>query len=143
MADLKIEQELALIEASLAAAGELGGDITATVFTEFYARDAAAAEVMQHADEHMQGRMFGGVVELLLEDKHLQPGGYLEWELENHLLAYGAEASMYQSFFDALLTVVEHVTGTAWQADWSRAWQNRMTRIMAQVNAFDENRLAN
>ena len=38
-------------------------------------------------------------LELMFDDRHLESGAYLDWELENHIDAYGVDPSMYQDFF--------------------------------------------
>ena len=42
---------------------------------------------------------------------------------------------MYRSFFDAVLAVVQDALGADWTAHYAAAWQARVARIMAQVDA--------
>ena len=66
-----------------------------------------------------------------MSDEHLDAGGYLDWELDNHLRAYGATPAMYETFFESVVTTLAEVwamTGasvgakpgeTAWLASWN------------------------
>ena len=91
---------------------------------------------MQHSDLHMQGRMFESVLDLLMNDELFGEDGYLDWELDNHLVAYAATPGMYQSFFDAIVEVVEGSLGIDWSDRYANAWQARVDKIMDRVNAF-------
>lgn len=128
-------EELAAIETSLTLCADRAGDIVPAVFTRFFQRDDAAHDLMRHSDQHMQGRMFEGVLELLLSDDHFGPGRYLEWELDNHIQAYNATPSMYQSFFTALTDTVTEALGDDWSTDFQAAWDQRIARILQQVDA--------
>ena len=121
--------------ASLELCAERAGDIVPQVFARFFAADADAHALMQHSDEHMQGRMFEGVLELFMSDDHFGPGKYLQWEIENHIDAYAATAKMYESFFASLVAEVQDALAADWNEDTAGAWQNRIERIMKQVNA--------
>jgi hypothetical protein len=77
--------------------------------------------------------MFASMVELFLSDEHLEPGGYLTWELENHIKAYSATAAMYESLFESILDIMTSDLGSDWHSEWSLAWQNRIALIMKQV----------
>lgn len=110
-------------------------DITAAVYEEFFARCPDALSVMGHSDEHMQGRMLEQVVGLLLSDEHFDPDGYLDWELDNHLVGYQVQGSMYQPFFDALLSVVKTSIGAEFTPAMTQAWEARIATIMQHVLA--------
>lgn len=122
------------ITACLEKSAELLGDITPQVFARFFAQDAEAAALMQHSDPYMQGRMLSQTFELLMSDELLAPDGYLAWEIENHLQAYGAKPSMYAAFFTAIETVLATGMGEQWTAQDKRAWDDRVSQVMAQVS---------
>lgn len=134
---VRVEDEQRVIDESLELWAE-SGDVVPDVFERFFARSAEARELMQHSDAHMQGRMFEGVLELLMSESHLGSGGYLEWELDNHIDAYAATAPMYDAFFSALLESVQLSLGAAWTPRIAAAWDQRIGRIMAQVHAHPE-----
>ena len=125
-----VTQDLALV-------AERQGDITQLLFQRFFQKSSASLELMKHSDVHMQGRMLEGVLELLFEDRHLEAGGYLEWELENHVDAYGATFEMYDAFFAALLEVIRECLGDDWSDERASAWQARVDAILEVVSAYE------
>ena len=128
--------ELALISDSLECFAERYGDMAPRVYKLFFELNPEAAALMEYSDEYMRGRMFASMVELFLSDEHLEPGGYLDWELENHIKAYSATTAMYESLFQSMRDVLNNDLGTDWQPDWQEAWASRIDRIMEQVRQF-------
>ena len=131
------EDETEAIVESLEVCAARVGDIVPPVFERFFERDDSARELMEHSDQHMQGRMFESVLELFMSDEHFGRGKYLDWELRNHLEAYAATPAMYRAFFDAVLDVVRDALGSDWSARYDHAWQRRIERIMDQVNVHE------
>jgi len=127
-------KEIALISDSLELYAERHGDMAPQVYERFFELNLKAAALMEYSDEYMRGRMFASMLELFLSDEHLEPGGYLDWELENHIKAYSATAAMYESLFQSILTALETDLGTDLHAEWKEAWSSRLTRIMSRVN---------
>jgi hypothetical protein len=125
--------EIALISDSLECYAEHHGDMAPRVYKRFFELNPEAAALMEYSDEYMRGRMFASMVELFLSDEHLEPGGYLTWELENHIKAYSATAAMYESLFESILDIMTSDLGSDWHSEWSLAWQNRIALIMKQV----------
>ena len=80
--------ELALISDSLELYAERHGDMAPRVYERFFELNPEAAALMEYSDEYMRGRMFAAMLELFLSDEHLDPNGYLDWELEKHIKAY-------------------------------------------------------
>jgi hypothetical protein len=107
------------------------------VYERFFELDKNAKTLMEYSDEHMRGRMFASVLELLMSDEHLDAGGYLDWELDNHLRAYGATPAMYETFFESVVTTLAEGLGDEWTEIWSQAWQDRLARIMTQVKVHE------
>ena len=130
--------ELALISDSLELYAERHGDMAPRVYKRFFELNPEAAALMEYSDEYMRGRMFASMIELFLSDEHLEPGGYLTWELENHIKAYSATTAMYESFFQSILTVFETDLGADFRTDWKAAWLSRITQIMSQVSKASE-----
>lgn len=113
------------------------GDITHLVYRRFFDLDTSAASLMEYSDEHMRGRMFASVLELFLSDEPFESDGFLAWELENHVSAYSVTKTMYESLLKAFIEVVKETLGEAWCADFERAWNNRVARIMTEVSHRD------
>ncbi len=125
----------AAIMPSLEACAANLGDIVPQVYARFFELHPAALELMGHSDEHMRGRMFEQTLELLMSDEHLGPEGYLNWELDNHLLSYQVHRDMYVAFFSAIRDVVQSGAGDAWTSADASAWQQRIDYILQLVFA--------
>lgn len=128
--------ELALISDSLELYAERHSDMAPRVYERFFELNLEAAALMEYSDKYMRGRMFVSMVELFLSDEHLDPGGYLDWELENHIKAYSATTAMCESLFQSMRDVLDNDLGADWRPEWQEAWANRIDRIMEQVTQF-------
>jgi len=111
------------------------GDITPLVFEQFFRLSPDGYALSEHSDESMQGRMFEAVIDLLMNDEALVPGGYWDWELDNHFNAYRVTPQMYQAFFIATQAVVRGAFGAAWTTQETRAWAIKLEQLMSRVNA--------
>ena len=131
-------KEIDLISDSLECYAERHGDMAPRVYECFFELNPEAAALMEYSDEYMRGRMFASMLELFLYNEHLEPGGYLTWELENHIKAYSATTAMYESLFQSILTVLEKDLGADFRTDWKAAWLSRITQIMSQVSKASE-----
>jgi hypothetical protein len=129
-------KEIKLISDSLELYAERHGDMAPRVYERFFELNREAAALMEYSDEHMRGRMFASMVELFLSDEHLGPGGYLDWELENHIKAYSATTAMYESLFQSMRDVLDKDLGKDWRPEWQHAWSSRIARILQQVKQF-------
>ena len=128
--------ELALISDSLALYAERHGDMAPRVYERFFELNPDAAALMEYSDEYMRGRMFASMIELFLSDEHLEPGGYLPWEPDNHIKAYSATTAMYESLFQSMRDVFDNDLGADWRPEWQEAWESRIGRIMKHVKQF-------
>ena len=126
-------KEIDLISDSLELYAQRHGDMAPRVYECFFELNPEAAALMEYSDEYMRGRMFASMLELFLSDEHLAPGGYLAWELENHIKAYSATTAMYESLFQSILTVLQTDLGADLRTEWKAAWSSRLTRIMSHV----------
>lgn len=122
-----------LILTSLELCAEKSGDITPKVYEKFFDLCPSAHSLMGHSDEHMQGRMLEQVLELFVSADHLGEGGYLDWELDNHLVGYRVDGDMYVHFLHALVTVVRVSLAQDWSTNFQQAWDDRVAAIMQQV----------
>ena len=131
------QSDIAFISESLSLCDDRVGDITPHVYQRFFQLDTSAASLMEYSDEHMRGRMFASVLELLLSDDPFESDGFLAWELDNHVNAYSVTRTMYESLFKAFFEVIREALSEVWCADFERAWTNRVARIMTEVNHRD------
>ena len=131
------DEEIEQISLSLALYAERIGDLVPFVYDRFFDLDKNAKVLMAYSDEHMRGRMFASVLELFMSDEHLDAGGYLDWELDNHLHAYGATPAMYETFFESVVTTLSEGLGDEWTETSSQAWQGRVARIMEHVKGYE------
>ena len=131
------DEEIEQISLSLALYAERIGDMVPFVYDRFFDLDKNAKALMAYSDEHMRGRMFASVLELFMSDEHLDAGGYLDWELDNHLRAYGVTPAMYETFFESVVTTLSEGLGDEWTETSSQAWQGRVARIMEHVKGYE------
>ena len=131
------DEEIEQISLSLALYAERIGDMVPFVYDRFFDLDKDAKALMAYSDEPMRGRMFASVLELFMSDEHLDVGGYLDWELDNHLRAYGATPAMYETFFESVVTTLAEGLGDEWTETWSQAWRGRLARIMEHVQVHE------
>ena len=123
------------VSRSLEQCADTAGDITDRVYERFFSQCGDAMPLMGHSDTGMKGRMLAQVFELLLTDEHLGDDGYLRWEVDNHVLAYGVEVGMYPAFFTALADTVKESLGDAWGEDQEQAWSSRIGKLLEDIYA--------
>ena len=128
--------EIALISDSLELYAERHGDMAHRVYKRFFELNPEAAALMEYSDKYIRGRMFASMLELFLSDEHLEQGGYLTWELENHIKAYSATTAMYESLFQSMRDVLDNDFGADWRSEWQEAWASRIGCIMEHVKQF-------
>ena len=127
------EQTAEIITAAMEQVAERAGDITAQVFDAYFARSKAAADVMNHMDEHMRGRMMDQVLLLLMESENAELQSYLEFETYNHI-AYGATSEMYQSLMAAVREVTAAILGADFSAEIAAALDERTNFLLAAID---------
>jgi hypothetical protein len=130
------DANIALVNADLERVATTHGDLTETVYARFFDTSPESEALLCHTDSSMQGRMLQQTLELLLSDEHLAPGGYLDWELDNHLIGYRVTRSMYQAFMETLCDVI--VSGAP--PPTAAAWRARSQQIMHRIDAFEARR---
>ena len=126
-----------LITETLSECAETLGDIVPVVYERFFELDAQSAALMQHADEYMQGRMLEQVFELVMSDEPFGKEGFLDWELNNHLIAYQATPPMYEALFQALVETVKKGAPGSWSDAAETAWAERSEQVMKRVRLFE------
>lgn len=131
------EDAIHIVTEDLVAIAQSHGDIVPLVYEKFFSISEDGRSLMGHSDIYMQGRMFEQVLELLMNDEHFGPGGYLDWELENHLDAYGATPDMYAAFLTAVVDVVAACLGEGWLQPNRAAWAQRVAAIQNGVARYE------
>jgi len=132
------EQIIQQISDSLDQCASISGDITAEVYDRFFKQCGEAVPLMGHSDDGMRGRMLAQVIELLLTDEHLGSDGYLRWEVDNHVLAYGVEVGMYPAFLEAVRDTVKASLNGQWNVDLASAWSTRINTLLEDIYAQAE-----
>lgn len=124
----------ALITQSLELLAESDEDIYARVYEIFFSHSAHSLTLMSHMDELTRGRMLEEVTRLLLSEDIAAEDAYLEFEVNNHQLAYSVEAPMYQSLFEAFHLAVREVSGDRWLAEFDLAWESRTNELLTAMH---------
>lgn len=127
-----------LVLDSLALAAETGEDVTDAVNAGFKAMEPAAAELMDHMDEHMRGRMMQEVLTVLMAEDPEDQQEYLNFEVSSHL-GYGVAVSMYRSLFWAVRDCVRGLLGDRWTRDHDAAWDERIGNLVDLVEGAAAN----
>ncbi len=128
-------ESIDVVTRTLTICADTRGDIVPAIYERFFRFCGEANQVMGHSDQYVHGRMFEQVLELLMSDELFGPGGYLDWELDNHLDAYHVTPQMYEAFFKAVVQIVREGVGSAWIERDRLAWQSRVDLVMEQVDA--------
>jgi hypothetical protein len=121
---------------SLELIAESAGDINPKILERYFARCPAAAELMDHMDNYMVGRMLDQVLLLIMESDDTELESYLRFETASHN-SYGVQSHMYEQLFQAVLEVASESAGEHWQADFQQAWQQRLDTLLARIVAAD------
>jgi hypothetical protein len=109
------------------------GDLTDLIYAKFFDTCPSANELMSHSDQHMRGRMLEQTFELLMDDALNGTGSYFEWEIDNHLQAYGVQADMYAAFLEAVRVAVKDAAGAGWQPRHEQAWAARINSLLEEL----------
>ncbi len=118
---------------SLEKCAALDIDLTPSIYEHFFSDYPDALPLMGHSDNLMRGRMVDQVFELFLDDSQQGEGGYLRWEIDNHLDAYGVQVDMYPAFLRAVQGAVATALGRQWQREHEQAWQHRIDRLLSDI----------
>ncbi|MBK80752.1 MAG: hypothetical protein CMQ43_07555 [Gammaproteobacteria bacterium] len=116
---------------SFEVAAERAGDITDAVYRRYYDRSPEAQRLMQHVDQHMQGRMMNEVLGLLMTPEADLPDHYLEFETRNHA-AYGVDPGLYRPLFESVRDEIRAAVGGDWTPDLDAAWASRVDALDAR-----------
>ena len=121
-----------LVLESLMLAAETGEDVTDAVNAAFQAMEPGAADLMDHMDEHMRGRMMQELLTVLMAEDPQDQREYLNFEVSSHL-GYGVVVSMYRSLFCAVRDCVRGLLGDEWTSAHLEAWDERIGSLVGLV----------
>ncbi len=123
--------EAGLVMESLEMAADRIGDITPTVYENYFGSCEGSREVMSYVDLRVKGRMLEEVLVLLTgTDRH-----YIEFEVTTHK-GYGVRPRMYRNLLDAVHKTVREAAGDDWNEHFESAWQGRVEDLLNEIEPF-------
>ena len=123
------------VNESLELAAEIAGDITPAIYERYFANCPGSEALMSHIDELVQAKMMAEVYRLIMLPSYEDETGYLNFEVDNHSLAYSVEPHMYGNLLEALKDTVEETLGDQWQPQHEQAWQDRLEALLKEINS--------
>ncbi|MFN3239858.1 MAG: globin [Pseudomonadales bacterium] len=123
-----------LVADSLEQTAELAGDISPAIYERYFARCPGSEALMSHIDELVRAKMMAEVYRLVMLPDFEEEAGYLNFEMDNHALAYSVEPHMYGNLLYALMDTVAETMGDAWNDDYKTAWEDRLELLLKEIN---------
>lgn len=120
---------------SLELAAELAGDITPAIYDRYFERCPGSEALMSHIDELVRGKMMVEVYRLVMLKDYSDEANYLQFEVNNHALAYSVEPHMYENLLIALTETVMETLGDQWTDELADAWENRSSTLIKEIQA--------
>ena len=119
------------IEASLSAAADRAGDITALVYDRLFATQPdMRAEFWRDGSGAIRGEMLSRVLETILD--LAGPRAYAHQMIECEIIthdAYGIPRSVFTTFFATVAGSVEAAAGPDWTPAMANAWAALLTEV--------------
>lgn len=122
-----------LVYQSLEMIAEKGVDITQAVYENYFSSSPESEQLMSHMDPLAMGKMMEEILRLIMIEDFTEEDGYLNWEVENHEMAYNVEPDMYDPLFTALIETVKGTMGESWNADYEAAWITRTNTLKQEI----------
>jgi len=88
---------------------------------------------MQYVDENVKGKMMDEIYRLLMVEDYGEEAAYLNWEVDNHEMAYSVLPHMYEGLFEAVFETIESSLGADWNNAYAAAWQARLGLLREEV----------
>ena len=123
-----------LVNASLETAAEIAGDITPAIYQRYFASCPGSEALMSHIDDLVQAKMMAEVYRLVMLPSYEDEAGYLNFEVDNHALAYSVEPHMYGNLLYALMDTVAEALGGRWTPDHKQAWDDRLEALLGEID---------
>ena len=123
-----------LVNDSLETAAEIAGDITPAIYERYFASCPGSEALMSHIDDLVRAKMMVEVYRLVMLPSYEDEAGYLNFEVDNHALAYSVEPHMYGNLLYALMDTVAGTLGDKWTPDHKQAWEDRLEALLSEIN---------
>ena len=124
-----------LIYKSFELAAEKGEDISDSVYEKYYRICPDSKDLMAYVDERVKAKMMEEVYRLVMVEDFAEETGYLNWEVDNHEMAYSVLPHMYDGLFAALIVTVSETLGDDWSEEYASAWQSRTDQLNQEILA--------
>ena len=124
-----------LVTQSLEVAAEKAGDITPAVYETYFAACPGSEALMSHIDHLVRAKMMVEVYRLMMLTNFEDEQGYLNFEVDNHALAYSVEPHMYGNLMHALMDTVAQALGDDWNPDYLSAWEDRIQDLSNEISS--------
>ena len=95
--------------------------------------DKHADRILSHIDDLVRGKMMEEVMRVLMVDDYKDEQSYLNFEVNNHALAYSVEPHMYKNLLDAVKAVVKETIADQWTDDFEKAWDDRIAALSHEI----------
>jgi hemoglobin-like flavoprotein len=118
---------------SLELVAERSGDITEQVYQKYFASSPESGELMEYVDPGPRGKMIDEILRLVMVEDYHEEEGYLNWEVDNHEIAYSVKPEMYDPLFGALIDTVREAVGADWTDDMEEAWRTRTSSLRQEI----------
>jgi len=126
--------DAAAIEASLALAGERGGDLAPVVYARLFARQPQMRALFwRDANGAIQGEMLAKVFEAILD--FIGPRSYAHHLIETEVVThegYDVPREVFATFFGVVCEVVRETCA----GDWTDVMQAAWARVLADLDHF-------
>lgn len=122
-----------LVTESLLIAAENAGDIAEDVYRNYFERCPGSEALMAHIDHLVRGKMLEEVFRLIMLESYADESNYLNFEVNNHKLAYSVEPHMYGNLLAALTDTVRSAVGEAWTPEMQSAWEARTASLTKEI----------
>lgn len=124
-----------LVTQSMELAAETAGDFTPMVYDKYFAACPGSEELMSHIDDLVRGKMMVEVYRLMMLDNFEDEAGYLNFEVDNHELAYSVKPNMYDNLLQALKETIADSLGDQWNPDYAQAWDGRIHTLTSEITS--------
>ena len=100
---------------------------------KYFQKCPDSESLMTHIDELVRGKMMDEVYRLMMVDNYGDEESYLNWEVDNHEMAYSVEPHMYEALFDALIETIKDCLGDAWNPAYEAQWFARTDNLREEI----------
>ena len=120
---------------SLETAATVAPNIYELAFNRYFELCPESAELLQHTDELMRGRMMEQVMSLLMDEDVENLDVYFKFEVSNHE-GYGALLPMYAHLFQACKEVARSNNEQTWTEQAELVWDKQISVLTGLVSKY-------